>query len=100
MASGGRDPSRGRDPKRTDIKKKIKDQLKIAEELQKDVDQGSLQFKELMTKARDLRKVFDELEKNTPKEKVWVFQATSRTTQNGTKRGTGCMRSTTRSEAT
>jgi hypothetical protein len=35
---------------------------KIAEELEKEVNQGSLQFKELMRKARHLRKVFDELD--------------------------------------
>jgi hypothetical protein len=50
MTSHGRDESRNR--KRAEIRKKIEDQMKIAEELQKEVDQGSLQFKELLTKAR------------------------------------------------
>jgi hypothetical protein len=62
MVSSSRDQSCGRDPKRMEIRKKIEDQLKIAEELQKDVDQKSQLFKELMTRARDLRKVFDELD--------------------------------------
>jgi hypothetical protein len=60
MASHGRDESRNR--RRAEIREKIDNQTKIAEELQKEVKQGSLQFKELMTRARDLRKVFDELD--------------------------------------
>ncbi len=60
MASHGRDESRNR--RRAEIKEKIDDQTKIAEELQKEVENGSLQFKELMSRARDLRKVFDELD--------------------------------------
>jgi hypothetical protein len=60
MARHGREESRNR--KRAEIRKKINDQTKIPEELQKEVEQGSLQFKELMARARDLRKVFDELD--------------------------------------
>jgi hypothetical protein len=60
MAGHGREESRNR--KRAEVRKKIDDQTKIAEELQKEVDQGSLQFKELLTRARDLRRVFDELD--------------------------------------
>jgi hypothetical protein len=60
MAGHRRDESRNR--RRAEIKEKIDDQTKIAKELQKEVDQGSHQFKELVTKARDLRKVFDELD--------------------------------------
>jgi hypothetical protein len=60
MASHGREESRNR--KRAEIRKKIDDHTKIAEELQKEVNRGSLQFKELLTRARDLRRVLDELD--------------------------------------
>ncbi len=59
MAGHVREESRNR--RRAEIRKKIDDQMKIAAELQKEVDQGSHQFKELLTKARDLRRVFDKL---------------------------------------
>jgi hypothetical protein len=60
MANHGREESRDR--KRTEIKKKIAEQTEVAKELQKDVGDRSQQFKELLTKARGLRKVFDELD--------------------------------------
>jgi hypothetical protein len=60
MAGHGREESRNR--KQAEIRKKIDYQTKIVEELQKEVDKGSQQFKELQTRARDLRKVFDELD--------------------------------------
>jgi hypothetical protein len=47
MASHGRDESRNR--RQAEIREKIDDQTKITEELQKEVEQGSLLFKELMT---------------------------------------------------
>jgi hypothetical protein len=60
MTKHGREESRNR--RQAEIRKKIDDQTKIAEELQKDLNKGSHQFKELQTKARDLRRVFDELD--------------------------------------
>jgi hypothetical protein len=60
MASHGREESCDR--KRAEIKKKIAEQMEVAKELQKDVGDKSQQFKELLTKARGLRKVFDELD--------------------------------------
>jgi hypothetical protein len=62
MASSGRDPSRGRDPKRMEIRKKIDDLTKIADGLEKGVTDGSQQFKELQSSARDLRRIFDEVD--------------------------------------
>jgi septal ring factor EnvC (AmiA/AmiB activator) len=61
MASDGREQSRNR--RRAENRKKIDDQTNMAEELQKEVEQGSQQFKELLAKARDLRRVFEELDK-------------------------------------
>jgi hypothetical protein len=62
MASSGGDASRGRDPKRTEIRKKIDDLRKITDELQKGVTEGSQQFKELLISAKDLRRIFDEVD--------------------------------------
>jgi ABC-type enterochelin transport system substrate-binding protein len=62
MASSGRDPSRGRDPKRAEIRKKIDDLTKIADGLEKGVTKGSQLFKELQNNARNLRKIFDEID--------------------------------------
>jgi hypothetical protein len=68
MANNGRDPSRGRDlsrgrdPRRTEIKKKIDDLTKIADGLEKGITEGSQQLKELQSTARDLRKIFDEVD--------------------------------------
>jgi hypothetical protein len=60
MTGTGREESQNR--KWAEIKKKIDDETKIAEELQMEVNQGSQQFKELLTKARDFGKAFDELD--------------------------------------
>jgi hypothetical protein len=62
MASSGGDPSRSRDPKRTEIRKKIDDLTKIADGLEKGVTDGSQQFKELQSNARDLRRIFEEVD--------------------------------------
>jgi hypothetical protein len=62
MASSGIDPSRGRDPKRTEIRKKINNLTKIADGLEKGVTDGSQHFKELQSSARDLRRIFDEVD--------------------------------------
>jgi hypothetical protein len=62
MASNGRDPSRGRGPKRTEIRKKIDDLTKITDSLEKGVTEGSQLFKELQNNARDLRKIFEEID--------------------------------------
>jgi hypothetical protein len=62
MANSGREPSRGRDPRRAEIKKKIKDLAKIADDLEKSLTEDSQQFKELQNSARDLRKIFDEVD--------------------------------------
>jgi hypothetical protein len=71
MAGHNRDQSLNR--KQADIRKKIDDQTKIAKELQKDVEKGSRQFKELQTMARDLRRVFDELDnKHAERESMGV----------------------------
>jgi hypothetical protein len=45
-----------------EIKKKINDLTKIADDLEKGVNEGSQQFKELQSSARDLRKIFDEVD--------------------------------------
>ncbi len=60
MSERGREQSRNR--RRAETRKKIDDQTKMAEELRKEVDRGSQQFKELMMRARDLRRVFEELD--------------------------------------
>jgi septal ring factor EnvC (AmiA/AmiB activator) len=97
MAGHGGEESCNR--KRAEIRKKMDDQTKIAEELQKEVDQGSQQFKELTTKARDLRKVFDELDKeHAERESTGVPGHVKDNAEWDQARG--CTRSTTRSEAT
>jgi hypothetical protein len=62
MANNSRDPSRGRDPKWTEIRKKIDNLTKIADDLEKGVTEGSQQFNKLQSSARDLRKIFDEVD--------------------------------------
>jgi hypothetical protein len=61
MSEHGREQSPNR--RRAETRKKIDDQTKMAEELRKEVDRGSTQFKELTMRARDLRRVFEELDK-------------------------------------
>ncbi len=62
MASGERDYSRNRDAPRKEIKQKIDNLTKIAEELQTGVTEDSQPFKQLLTSARDLRRIFEEVD--------------------------------------